>query len=300
MVTVTAAPTTTAQNLAAQTTTSAEEDCSSKSKTKTKTKAKTTKTTAAVDSTSTSPAVLVATSVCVPTTVTATQMVTVTVGASTTAAATTTTAAENVATTAATTTSSGALPVNTAAHTGSLTFGTCTDPSVIFGPSFEGRQATDFSFLPNNRVQFNHDSAENPDIVFQAICDTLVNNCGLTETDPNVLACRAAEAAADQFGKTGKAADSFNAALGFATDFASLDSQLPASASTPITPSRTKRRSTGRTMRSNPKIVLKEMVNLARRTGVSRPAIARNADMTVRDDAAVGVAGIAEDFTPDW
>ncbi|KAF8330351.1 uncharacterized protein EI90DRAFT_3124384 [Cantharellus anzutake] len=107
-------------------------------------------------------------------------------------------------------------------NTGGLNFGKCTDPSVIFGAGLDGRKATGFSFLPHNLQQFPHGSAPNPDVIFQFICDNLVNKCGLKKTDKAVTTCRAAEVEARKE-KKGRAADIFNAKLGFNTNFAALD-----------------------------------------------------------------------------
>lgn len=155
----------------------------------------------------------------------------VTAGGSTgTVAASTTSAAAVVSTTAAAPASTTTAAASTGALTSStLTFGKCTDPSVIFGAGLDGRKATEFSFLPHDQTQFAHGSALNPDIIFQFTCDNLVNNCGLKQTDSQVTLCRSAQKTADALGKTGAAADSFNGALGFKTDFAALDTGAAAS-----------------------------------------------------------------------
>jgi len=140
--------------------------------------------------------------------------VTVTVSA-VAAAATSTAAAASNAGSSATPPSSGT----------ALSFGKCTDPSVIFAPGLDGRKATEFSFEPHNLQQFNHNTALNPVIIFQFTCDNLVNNCGLTNADSVVQVCRAAVTTAGALGKTGAAADKFNSLLGFKTDFAALDAQ---------------------------------------------------------------------------
>lgn len=49
-----------------------------------------------------------------------------------------------------------------------------------------------------------------------------MNKCGLAQTDATVTTCRAAQKTADALGKTGAAADSFNAALGIKTNFAAV------------------------------------------------------------------------------
>jgi len=108
-------------------------------------------------------------------------------------------------------------------------FGKCTDPSVEFGPGLDGRKATEFSFINVNQQEFKHGSALNPAIIFQFTCDNLVNNCGLTNADAIVKTCRQANTDASALGKVGAAADLFNKALGFNTNFASINVNASAS-----------------------------------------------------------------------
>lgn len=158
------------------------------------------------------------------------------VAASTTAAAASVAVSTTAAAAAATTTTAAS---TAPAASGSVDFGTCTDPSVKFGAGLDGRKATEFSFLPNNQADFSHGSALNPDIIFQFICDTFVNKCGFKQTDATVTTCRSAQATADALGKTGAAADSFNGALGITTDFAALDTATAASSGAAVTASTT-------------------------------------------------------------
>ena len=62
-----------------------------------------------------------------------------------------------------------------------ICIGKCTDPTVIFGAGLDGRKATEFSFLPHDRTQFNHGSALNPDIIFQFVsalpCSEFLATC---------------------------------------------------------------------------------------------------------------------------
>jgi len=118
---------------------------------------------------------------------------------------------------------SASSPAPTSSNSTSTSFGTCTNPTVQFGAGLDNRKATEFSFIPADQAEFKHGSALNAAIIFQFICDNLVNNCGLTNADTTVQNCRSANTAASALGKTGEAADSFNKALGFTTDFAALD-----------------------------------------------------------------------------
>jgi hypothetical protein len=157
--------------------------------------------------------------------------VTVTVTAAPTATAAPTSSAAD-SSSAAATTSAATPPAATGSvepvNTGNLKFGSCTNPSVTFGAGLDNRKATEFSFLPADLTEFNHGSALNPQIIFQSNCDTLVNKCGLTNADDIVKTCRQGQQDAAAFGKDGKAADVFNAALGFTSNFASVDTTAPA------------------------------------------------------------------------
>jgi len=47
------------------------------------------------------------------------------------------------------------------ASSSGLDFGSCTNPAIEFGPAFDGRKATEFSFQPENKNDINHGSALN-------------------------------------------------------------------------------------------------------------------------------------------
>jgi hypothetical protein len=102
---------------------------------------------------------------------------------------------------------------------GGVDLGSCTNPTVEFGPAFDGRQLRENSFEPVNKVEFPHGSALNAQIVFTAICDLLANKCKAPVA--TVDACKSGAAAA-QNQQGGAQADTFNAALGFTTDFANV------------------------------------------------------------------------------
>jgi hypothetical protein len=126
---------------------------------------------------------------------------------------------------ASSTTSSAAKASTTAAddnrvtNPGRLDLGGCKDPTVEFGPAFEGRKLRENTFKPVNEAEFPHGSALNGQIVFNAICDILADRCKAPVATVN--ACKSgATTAQDRQG--GAQADAFNAALGFKTDFANV------------------------------------------------------------------------------
>jgi hypothetical protein len=90
-----------------------------------------------------------------------------------------------------------------------LDFGTCTDPAIVFGFGFDGRN-TD-SFEPANKASFNHGSALGIGVITSFICGQLQSACKAGADA--ISACAAGQtAAAAQTGQA--AADAFNAALG--------------------------------------------------------------------------------------
>ncbi|KAF9504934.1 hypothetical protein BS47DRAFT_598863 [Hydnum rufescens UP504] len=113
-----------------------------------------------------------------------------------------------------------------------LSFGTCTNPRISFSSG---------AFVPENLVDFPHASVSDPETLFSFICSQLVNKCGLQETDPAVLACLKAAPPAEALGAKGIAADTFNAALGFTTDFATVDKSGPSTGSSAGSPGRSPR-----------------------------------------------------------
>jgi uncharacterized protein with GYD domain len=135
-------------------------------------------------------------------------------GSASTAAAGTTTGATSTA---------GATDSSTATSTASTSsignFGSCSIPQIEFATGFDNRKET--SFQPVDKISFNHGSAQNIDIITQAICDTLTNSCGADATAK--ATCAKAQAAADTVTpKTGGQADAFNAVFGIKTDFAAV------------------------------------------------------------------------------
>ncbi|KIJ54508.1 hypothetical protein M422DRAFT_240575 [Sphaerobolus stellatus SS14] len=151
-----------------------------------------------------------------------------TIAAATTAAAT---AVDNNA--AAATTASAAAATSAAASaavSSALNFGTCTNPSIEFGPAFDGRKATEFSFEPADKTSINHGSALNINIITQATCDQLQNNCKAPQATLDACA-KGQTAAAAATG--GAAADAFNAALGITTNFATTPAAPGGGVATP-------------------------------------------------------------------
>jgi hypothetical protein len=79
------------------------------------------------------------------------------------------------------------------------------------------------AFISNSCLiaSYNHDSAQNGDIITQFMCDTLVNTCGADATAK--ATCAKAQAAFDsETPKTGSQADAFNAVFGITTNFGAI------------------------------------------------------------------------------
>ncbi|KAI1492920.1 hypothetical protein F5X96DRAFT_624251 [Biscogniauxia mediterranea] len=95
-----------------------------------------------------------------------------------------------------------------------LDFGTCT-PTVKFEESLNGRKAGEFTFQAQDPVvNKGQQEALNPNIIFNRICDQLVNVCGAAADA--VAACRTAQADLGGGAKDATTADAWNTALGFA------------------------------------------------------------------------------------
>ena len=94
-------------------------------------------------------------------------------------------------------------------------FGACT-PTMDFVLGRPGRKATEGTFLPTDpQVAKGQGDALNPNIITNAICNNLVNNCGLKREDAGVKTCEAAKAKVAALGtKDASTAAAFNAALG--------------------------------------------------------------------------------------
>ncbi|KAI0837069.1 hypothetical protein F5Y06DRAFT_91324 [Hypoxylon sp. FL0890] len=95
-----------------------------------------------------------------------------------------------------------------------LDFGTCT-PTVKFEESLNGRKAGEFTFQAQDPVvNKGQQEALNPNIIFNRICDQLVNVCGAA--DDAVTACRQAQTDLGSGAKDASTANAWNSALGFA------------------------------------------------------------------------------------
>ncbi|RYP90796.1 hypothetical protein DL770_003057 [Monosporascus sp. CRB-9-2] len=95
-----------------------------------------------------------------------------------------------------------------------LDFGTCV-PTVKFEESLNGRAPGEFTFQAIDPVvNQGQQEALNPAIIFNRICDQLVNVCGAA--DDAVEACQTAEAELGTGPKDETTANAWNEALGFA------------------------------------------------------------------------------------
>lgn len=89
-------------------------------------------------------------------------------------------------------------------------FGSCSDPSIIFAAGLDGRKEE--AFAPSNDADFNHGSAQKIGIIADFICQRLGDSC---KADAAVVAsCTSAAAAAKATTQDQTAADVFNAGLG--------------------------------------------------------------------------------------
>ncbi|KAI1137301.1 hypothetical protein F5Y05DRAFT_85321 [Hypoxylon sp. FL0543] len=95
-----------------------------------------------------------------------------------------------------------------------LDFGTCT-PTVKFEESLNGRKPGEFTFQAQDPVvNKGQQEALNPNIIFNRICDQLVNVCGAAADA--VSACKQAQADLGSGAKDASTANAWNEALGFA------------------------------------------------------------------------------------
>lgn len=124
----------------------------------------------------------------------------------------------------ATSTTPASKPASTGANNNKvlasgLDLGSCKNPTVEFGPGFEGRKLRENSFKPVDKTEFAQASALNGQIVFNAICNILGDKCKAPTA--TVDACKSGATAAEAQ-QGGAKADTFNAALGFTTNFANV------------------------------------------------------------------------------
>lgn len=118
-------------------------------------------------------------------------------------------------------------PTNTSPGTGAaatgntvgklgLDFGKCTDPTIKFGGGFDGRLATEFTFLPTNSDGLfgGQQSALNPNIITNFVCNNLVNRCSAGQDALDACAKAKASVAALNV-RDATVVTLFNSALGF-------------------------------------------------------------------------------------
>jgi hypothetical protein len=128
-----------------------------------------------------------------------------------TAASCTAPVANETATTApaSTATETPAAGPASAAGASSLDLGSCDDPTIVFGPGFDGRKED--SFEPSDTATFTHGSALNIKVIADFICQQLDTKCKAGKDALDACTQGQADAAA----ATGQAAaDAFNSALG--------------------------------------------------------------------------------------
>lgn len=115
----------------------------------------------------------------------------------------------------AATTSAASIPIFPRANATASEFGSCS-PAMDFEFGRPGRSATEGTFLPTDPTVANgQQDALNPNIITNAICNNLINDCGLTKDSPGETACLAAKAQIAALGtKDASTAAAWNAALG--------------------------------------------------------------------------------------
>ncbi|KAI4594491.1 hypothetical protein KJ359_008280 [Pestalotiopsis sp. 9143b] len=160
---------------------------------------------------------------CSKNTATASVAATSSAAAAASSTASATQAADAAATSAASSAAAGAGAVTNAvtgnfdgfqASSLGLDFGTCT-PTVKFEESLNGRKAGEFTFQAQDPVvNKGQQEALNPNIIFNRICDQLVNVCGAS--DDAHTACKTAQADLGGGAKDETTANAWNEALGFA------------------------------------------------------------------------------------
>jgi len=117
---------------------------------------------------------------------------------------------------AAATASAASLPFHARAANASavVNIGSC-NAAMSFELGRPGRKATEGTFLNvDPKVAPGQEDALNPNIITNAICNGLINNCGVKKGDAGETACLAAKAkVAGLSTKDQSTADAFNAAL---------------------------------------------------------------------------------------
>ncbi|KUJ14014.1 uncharacterized protein LY89DRAFT_687300 [Mollisia scopiformis] len=116
---------------------------------------------------------------------------------------------------AAATVSAAPFEARAAANASAAEFGTC-NPAMSFAFGRPGRSATEGTFLPvDPTIAKGQEDALNPNIITNAICNQLINVCGVDKASAGETACLAAKAdVAALTTKDQTTADAFNSALG--------------------------------------------------------------------------------------
>jgi hypothetical protein len=101
------------------------------------------------------------------------------------------------------------------ATAGAADFGTC-NPAMSFAFGRPGRKATEGTFLPvDPTIAAGQEDALNPNIITNAICNQLINVCGVAKASAGEATCLTAKAdVAALTTKDQTTADAFNSALG--------------------------------------------------------------------------------------
>ncbi|KAM6508119.1 hypothetical protein FALCPG4_018007 [Fusarium falciforme] len=105
---------------------------------------------------------------------------------------------------------SGCRATNTLKKRQNGSFGSCSDPSIIFAAGLNGRKEE--AFAPSNEADFNHGSAQKIGIIADFICQRLGDSC-MADADV-VASCTSAAAAAKATTQDQTAADVSNSGLG--------------------------------------------------------------------------------------
>jgi hypothetical protein len=115
----------------------------------------------------------------------------------------------------AATASAVSIPMHISSRAAASEFGTCT-PTMSFAFGRLGRSATEGTFLPTDpTIARGQQDALNPNIITNAICNQLINVCGVAQGSAGETKCLAAKAVvAGLSTKNASTADAFNNALG--------------------------------------------------------------------------------------
>jgi hypothetical protein len=107
------------------------------------------------------------------------------------------------------------IPQHISSRAAASEFGTC-NPTMSFAFGRPGRSATEGTFLPTDpTIAKVQQDALNPNIITNAICNQLINACGVAQGSAGETKCLVAKAVvAGLSTKNASTADAFNNALG--------------------------------------------------------------------------------------